>query len=99
MMQKNLQSKSDTGISSKFIVKSFLLISIFVSATGCSLFRATGETIEAVGEGTGTALVGLASGTGHVIAGTGRAISRAAGSTQFGLPEFTAPTNDEELEF
>lgn len=99
MMHKNLQFKSGISNSARLIVKSFLIISVSLLVTGCSLFRATGETIEAVGEGTGTALVGLASGTGHVIAGTGRAISRAAGSTQFGLPEFTAPTNDEELEF
>lgn len=64
-------------------------------AAGCSFFRATGDTIEAVGEGTGTALVGLASGTGHAIAGTGRAISRAAGSTSQAISDFSNSSDED----
>lgn len=84
--------KSDTGRKSCF---GMLLIAIVLSSSGCSLFRATGDTIEAVGEGTGTALVGLASGTGHAIAGTGRAISRAAGSTSQAISDFSSSSDED----
>lgn len=46
--------------------------------TGCAVFRATGDTIEAIGEGTAKVIGGFASGTATVVGGTGRAISRAA---------------------
>ena len=55
---------------------------------GCAVFRAGGDTVEAIGEGATTAFVGLASGTGHAIAGTGRAISSAAGSTSQSVDDF-----------
>jgi hypothetical protein len=39
--------------------------------TGCAVFRATGQTVEAVGEG-----------AGHAVSGTGQAIENAAGETK-----------------
>jgi hypothetical protein len=39
--------------------------------TGCAVFRATGRTVEAVGEG-----------AGHAVSGTGQAIENAAGETK-----------------
>lgn len=39
--------------------------------TGCSVFRATGRSVEAVGEG-----------AGHAVAGTGRAVEKAASETK-----------------
>ncbi len=45
----------------------FLLIYVAMTFSACPLFRATGDSVEAVGEG-----------TGHAISGTGRAISDAA---------------------
>jgi hypothetical protein len=42
-----------------------------LSSSGCSIFRATGEGVEAVGQGTGTA-----------IKGTGRAIMNGAEDTE-----------------
>jgi hypothetical protein len=41
------------------------------SLAGCSVFRATGQSVEAVGEG-----------AGHAVAGTGRAVSNAASETK-----------------
>jgi hypothetical protein len=41
------------------------------SSTGCSVFRATGRSVEAVGEG-----------AGHAVAGTGRAVENAASETK-----------------
>lgn len=38
---------------------------------GCAVFRATGQTVEAVGEG-----------AGHAVSGTGQAIENAAGETK-----------------
>jgi hypothetical protein len=38
---------------------------------GCSVFRATGQSVEAVGEG-----------AGHAVAGTGRAVTNAASETK-----------------
>lgn len=40
---------------------------VSVGSSGCSIFRATGESVSSVGEG-----------AGHAVSGTGRAISRAA---------------------
>jgi hypothetical protein len=49
-----------------------LLLGFCISAiSGCAVFRATGETVEAVGEG-----------AGHAVAGTGEAISGAARETK-----------------
>jgi len=39
--------------------------------TGCAVFRATGSSVEAVGEG-----------AGHAVAGTGRAVKQAASETK-----------------
>jgi hypothetical protein len=48
------------------------LLSLCVGMTaGCSVFRATGRSVEAVGEG-----------AGHAVAGTGDAISDAASETK-----------------
>jgi hypothetical protein len=41
------------------------------SLGGCSVFRATGQSVEAVGEG-----------AGHAVAGTGRAVTDAASETK-----------------
>jgi hypothetical protein len=41
------------------------------SLGGCSVFHATGRSVEAVGEG-----------TGHAVAGTGRAVTNAASETK-----------------
>jgi hypothetical protein len=41
------------------------------SVSGCSVFHATGQSVEAVGEG-----------AGHAVAGTGRAVSNAASETK-----------------
>jgi len=41
------------------------------SLGGCSVFHATGRSVEAVGEG-----------AGHAVAGTGRAVSNAASETK-----------------
>jgi hypothetical protein len=41
------------------------------SMSGCTVFRATGQSVEAVGEGAGRA-----------VAGTGRAVSNAANETK-----------------
>ena len=40
-------------------------------SAGCAVFRATGRSVEAVGEG-----------VGHAVAGTGRAVARAASETK-----------------
>jgi hypothetical protein len=78
-----------------------LLVGGFIcvlSFGGCAVFQAGGDTIEAIGEGATTAFVGLASGTGHAIAGTGRAISSAAGSTSQSVDDYaqlaTEPKED-----
>ena len=39
--------------------------------TGCAVFRATGRSVEAVGEG-----------AGHAVSGTGRAVKEAASETK-----------------
>jgi hypothetical protein len=62
--------------------------------SGCAVFQAGGDTIEAIGEGATTAFVGLASGTGHAIAGTGRAISSAAGSTSQAVDDYAQIATD-----
>ncbi len=49
----------------------FLLSLGAASLGGCSVFRATGQSVEAVGEG-----------AGHAVAGTGRAVSNAASETK-----------------
>jgi hypothetical protein len=49
----------------------FLLALCAGSLGGCSVFRATGQSVEAVGEG-----------AGHAVAGTGRAVSNAASETK-----------------
>jgi len=49
----------------------FLLALGAGSLGGCSVFRATGQSVEAVGEG-----------AGHAVAGTGRAVSNAASETK-----------------
>jgi len=49
----------------------FLLGLCTSSLGGCSVFHATGRSVEAVGEG-----------AGHAVAGTGRAVSNAATETK-----------------
>jgi len=49
----------------------FLLALCAGSLGGCAVFRATGRSVEAVGEG-----------AGHAVAGTGRAVSSAASETK-----------------
>jgi len=49
----------------------FFLLGFCISYSGCAIFRATGRTVEAVGEG-----------AGHAVSGTGRAISNAASETK-----------------
>ncbi len=49
------------------LLKSIFLILIVLILSGCSIFRATGRSVTAVGEG-----------AGHAVSGTGRAISNAA---------------------
>jgi hypothetical protein len=49
----------------------FLLGLCASSIGGCSVFHATGRSVEAVGEG-----------AGHAVAGTGRAVSNAASETK-----------------
>ncbi len=49
------------------IILTLLTTLIILSFSACSIFRATGKTVSAVGEG-----------AGHAVAGTGRAISNAA---------------------
>jgi len=58
-----------------FCITTLLIACVF---SGCAVFRATGDTIEAIGEGTAKVIGGFASGTATVVGGTGRAISRAA---------------------
>ena len=41
------------------------------TSTGCAVFRATGSSVKAVGEG-----------AGHAVSGTGQAIKNAAGETK-----------------
>jgi hypothetical protein len=49
-----------------------LVLGLCVSGlTGCGVFHAAGQSVEAVGEG-----------TGHAVAGTGRAVSNAASETK-----------------
>ena len=61
---------------------------VWLSATisGCFVARATGETFEAVGVGMGRALGGVSNGFGHAVAGTGRAVTRAANSGSSSMP-------------
>lgn len=47
------------------------LLGLCASNSGCAIFRATGQTVEAVGEG-----------AGHAVSGTGRAVSNAASETK-----------------
>ena len=56
-----------------FIFALILMFSLWSSSlmSGCSVFRATGRSVEAVGEGAGEA-----------VSGTGRAISRGATETE-----------------
>jgi len=50
----------------------FFLLGLCASSLGgCSVFHATGQSVEAVGEG-----------AGHAVAGTGRAVSNAASETK-----------------
>ncbi len=54
------------------VVLMLLLVgSCLSSMSGCAVFRATGRSVEAVGEG-----------AGHAVAGTGRAIEGAARETK-----------------
>lgn len=47
------------------------LLGLGAGTSGCAIFRATGQTVEAVGEG-----------AGHAVSGTGRAVSNAASETK-----------------
>ena len=55
-----------------------LLTLIILSFSACPVFRATGQSVEAVGEGGGHAIAETGRGIGHAVAGTGEAISDAA---------------------
>ena len=57
--------------SSIFIVSLFVFSLCISSISGCSVFRATGQSVEAIGEG-----------AGHAVAGTGRAVEDAASQTK-----------------
>lgn len=46
--------------------------------SACALFRATGQAVEATGEGAGHAVQAVGEGGGHAISETGRAVERAA---------------------
>lgn len=81
-----MNSDSKTGRLS--IAIQSIMVGSLITLSGCTVFRAGGDTIEAIGEGATTAFVGLASGTGHAIAGTGRAISSAAGSTAQAVDDY-----------
>jgi hypothetical protein len=73
-------------VLAKFINFFFLtatLLFLNLTLTGCALFQALGDTVESLGEG-----------AGHAVAGTGRAISRAAGSTSETINDFTDPFFD-----
>lgn len=48
-----------------------VVLSLGIVGSGCSVFRATGRSVEAVGEG-----------AGHAVSGTGEAISDAASETK-----------------
>jgi hypothetical protein len=77
-----------------------LSLAYILSMNGCSVCRAVGDTVESVGTGAGRVLTGFASGTGHAIAGTGRAISNAAGRNPMklkGLSEPSKASYDEEV--
>lgn len=52
----------------------FLIGSSLSNLSGCAVFRATGRSVEAVGEG-----------AGHAVAGTGRAVEGAARETKHDL--------------
>lgn len=47
------------------------LFLLLLNVEGCAVFRATGHSMKAVGEG-----------VGHAVAGTGRAVARAASETK-----------------
>ncbi len=55
----------------RFLVMFILVGGLWGSLSGCSVFRATGRSVEAVGAGAGEA-----------VTGTGRAISRGATETE-----------------
>lgn len=55
------------------------LLYIPFAAEGCALFKATGRTVEATGEGAGHAIAETGRGAGHAVAETGRAITRLPG--------------------
>lgn len=48
-----------------------IVLSLGIIGSGCSIFRATGRSVEAVGEG-----------AGHAVSGTGEAIKDAASETK-----------------
>jgi hypothetical protein len=65
----------------KHSVFKFICMVFFVFLlSSCALFQAVGDTVESLGEG-----------AGHAVAGTGRAISRAAGSTSESINDLTDP--------
>ena len=53
-------------------------IILFALLCGCTAVRATGRTVEGVGEGTGHALSAVGEGTGHIIEKAGDSVERAA---------------------
>jgi len=58
-------------VCGRFITMFILVSGLWGSLSGCSVFRATGRSVEAVGAGAGEA-----------VSGTGRAISRGATETE-----------------
>ena len=70
----------------KIIAEGLLIFAFLFGLTACGIFRATGETVEATGEGVSQAVVGVGQGAGeavsetgrgasHIVKGTGRAIA------------------------
>ena len=56
----------------RLVYSALLLFSLCAGGLGgCAVFRATGRSVEAVGEG-----------AGHAVAGTGRAVENAASETK-----------------
>jgi hypothetical protein len=56
----------------RLTIPALLLIGMCLSSSsGCAVFRATGRTVEAVGQG-----------AGHAVAGAGRAVESAASETK-----------------
>ena len=58
-------------------LQKIVLIVIVFLLSGCPVVRATGDAVEATGEGVSDAVSATGSGIGHAVEGTGNAIGRA----------------------